>query len=413
MKLYFLESGIDSLKKGFDYLIKYEESYFAKRQSKERYYDLKDSILFIQHGIEILLKQILVSHSEYLIFSQIDESVKKAYKEKHDKKLNSVFESSLKNRLHTVSFTEAIERIKISAKFPMSNNLEKKIRELESYRNIIMHSEVHLNEIEIHQTFDGISDELDVFFLNNIGSKYKTISGYSSLLKNYSQLKDLLAQKNLKLKAEVIEILIDIFKKCELSIGVNEVKRITNINTATKFFEILFNSSLRFGTDLYNGYCSGNVRTIKRIGDKQFSMHTPDNSAFFDFAFKSLIIYVPEIESASSPIIFIESDNDKVEESLVTFISERNEVKVIESMYSIKDERFIYNPIEINEIVENENYNYDDFEDHTRFLTKGLFCFINIQSLEYNRNYKLFIYNNKHIDGKEFEVLFRKLINEK
>lgn len=128
MRLHFLESGIDSLKKGFDYLIQYEECYHTKRKSKNRYYFLKDSILFIQHGIEILLKQVLISHSEYLIFSQIDENVKKGYKEKKDKNLKSVFESSFKSKLHTVSFQEAIDRIKMTSEFNITTSLEKKTK---------------------------------------------------------------------------------------------------------------------------------------------------------------------------------------------------------------------------------------------------------------------------------------------
>lgn len=413
MKLYFLESGIDSLKKGFDYLIKYEESTFIKRQSKNKDYFLKDSILFIQHGIEILLKQILISHSEYLIFSQIDESVKKAYKEKQDKNLNSVFESSFKNKLHTVSFSEAIDRTKMTAKFKLSINLEKKIRELESYRNIIMHSEVHLNETEINETFDGLFDDLDTFFLRNLGPKYKTISGYSTLLRNYGQFKELLSQKNLETKSKAIDILLDIFSRCEISIGVNEIRRITNPNTATKIFEILFNASLRFGTDLYNGYCSGDVRKIERIGEKEFSMFTADNNAYFDFTFKSLLLFIPDIASPASPIIFIESDNQKINDSLKPFIFEYDKISTLNSLYLKNEKKHIYEPDVIEEIEEDNHIDYADYERHTRFFTKGLFCFINIQGLEYNRNYKSLIYNEKFIDGKEFEVIFRKIVIKK
>jgi hypothetical protein len=38
---------------------------------------LKDTIIFLHHGIELLMKQILVQHSEYLIFDDLDIASKK------------------------------------------------------------------------------------------------------------------------------------------------------------------------------------------------------------------------------------------------------------------------------------------------------------------------------------------------
>src|SRR5690606_20703991 len=102
---------------------------------------------------------------------------------------NSVFESDLKNKIHTVSFLEAIERLKIIPSIEISKSLESRLIELETYRNIIMHSEAHLNESQINNTLDGLSDDLDIFFIKNIGTKYKTISGYGVLLKNIKKYK--------------------------------------------------------------------------------------------------------------------------------------------------------------------------------------------------------------------------------
>ena len=244
MKLNFLNSGIDSLKKGFENLNKYETIRFSnssKTIKEKRFFHLKDAILFIQHGIEILFKSILNQHSEYLIFSQIDSNEKKALIQKKERSLNSVFETDLKNKIHTVTFLESIERLKIIPSVQISKTLEKRLIELESYRNIIMHSEPYLNETQINTTLDGLSDDLDVFFMHNIGKKYKTISGYSVLLKNINKFKSTLKEKELELKIDSIEIIIGALKKAKISIGSNEVKRISNLNSCSKFLSEILN----------------------------------------------------------------------------------------------------------------------------------------------------------------------------
>lgn len=411
MKLYFLESGIDSLRKGFESLIKFENSFYIESNIKESSYFLKDAILYIQHGVETLLKHILIAHSEYLIFSQIDENVKKAYIEKNNKKLDSVFESSLKQKLHTVTFIEAIERVKMLPTIDLSRNLEKKLKEIEVYRNIIMHSEVHLSEIEINNSLEGFSDELDMFFYKSIGSDYTTISGYSLLEKHIADFKMILGKNNLNFKSDVIEIFLKIFQKCGISIGINEVKRITDINIATQLFTELFNSELFFGMDLYNGFCSGNVKAIKRIDDTHFSIYTEDNDSYYDFKFKSLILLIPELKSNNSPIIFIEADKDIIPESIQQYVDEDNKIKMVEYI-DLKDSvKKIYNPSEISEIWNSDEYNRESYKSGFRFFTQGIICFINIQKLEYNSAFQEIIYRNE-IDGKSFEVQLRNAISK-
>ncbi|QHV97577.1 hypothetical protein [Spirosoma endbachense] len=264
MKISLLESGIDSLKKGFANIISYENLLFKNPNDNNRFFLLKDAILFIQHGIEILLKDVLIKHSEYLVFKEIDITVKKAYKEMQAKNLSSVFETSLKKKIHTVTFSEAIERIKMISKYNLDDNLENKFREIETYRNIIMHSEIHLDEQEIIKTIDGLSDGIDSFFLKSLKSDYRTISGYSALINNFEKLGKILKAKNYELKLKALETIISICRDLSISVGEGEVKRITSINIATKFLTRLFSSELRFGTDLYNGYTSGSITSFKR-----------------------------------------------------------------------------------------------------------------------------------------------------
>ena len=100
MKIKLIENGLDSLKKGFEYLKQYEEQYLLEKSGHERYFILKDAILSIHHGIEILFKEVLRKSNELLIYSDIDKSLKNAYVEKRQRKLYSLFETS--QTLHTV-----------------------------------------------------------------------------------------------------------------------------------------------------------------------------------------------------------------------------------------------------------------------------------------------------------------------
>jgi len=412
MKINFLNSGIDSLKKGFEYLYEYENitySNVSKRTKEKRFYFLKDAILFIQHGIEILFKNIIINHSEYLIFSQIDSNVKKAFLQKKDRKLNSVFESDLKGKIHTVSFLESIERLKIIPHIEITKSFENRLIELESYRNIIMHSEPHINESQINNTLEGLSDNLDTFFLKNIGTKYKTISGYGVLVNNIEKYKSLLEKKELNLKIHSIEILLKALKNSKISIGSNEVKRITNINSCTQFLIDIFKSDLIFGTDLYNGYCSGSVRKIKRKSDNIIELYTADNNAYFEFKIKSLIIHIPNVVSNQSPIIFIESDNIELCETewRKEYLFEYNGIKSISYYKSIENNKIIY-----EDEVDEEEFEFKNYDSYERFFTKGIFCFLNVQGLDYNRNYARLVEKLHVISGKNLEVELRNMVIE-
>lgn len=417
MKLNFLKSGLDSLKKGFQHLIEYEKNTFYKENKNNdevRYYYLKDAILFIQHGIEILIKSIIQKHSEYLIFSQIDSNVKAAIRQKNEQKLNSVFESDLKHKIHTVTFLESIERLKIIPNIKVSKTLESRLKELESYRNIIMHSEPYINEYDINKTFDGLSDELDMFFAQNIGENYKTISGYDNLVQSIENFKEIYKEKGLELKIKTVEIILSALRKAKISLGSNEVKRITNIDSCSKFLTEIFNSDLVFGTDLYNGYCSGLVNKIVRKENDIFSLYTADNETYYEFKLLSLIIYIPSINDDKSPIIFIESDTIEyiAENYDRTELSEFDNIKMLRYLKMIKENKLVFNQSEIYSIHDNENIKSTDYEDNIRFFTKGIFCFLNVQGLNYNRRYKGLVWKDKGMNGKEFEVKLRNILTE-
>src|SRR2546430_3981001 len=64
-KISLRENGEHSLKKSLETYREYEKT--------QEQMPLKDTIMFLHHGIELLMKEILVRHSPYLIFEKLDD----------------------------------------------------------------------------------------------------------------------------------------------------------------------------------------------------------------------------------------------------------------------------------------------------------------------------------------------------
>lgn len=408
MKLNFLDSGIDSLKKGFENLTAYENLQFNNdlvRKKKQRYYHLKDAILFIQHGVEILFKQIIIKHSEYLLFTNIDDNVKKAFREKKERNLKSVFESEVKHKIHTVTFVESIERLKILPKVNFGKRIEEKIRALETYRNIIMHAEPHLDENAINQTFDGLANLLDVFFYQNLGKVYKTISGYGDFVKSFEIFQDVLTKNNQHLKAETIKVFMKAFKMSGFSMGPKELVRFTDIDGCAKFMDILFSSSLSFGIDIYNGYCAGRTK-ITRHSKELFEINAEDKLFFCEFKLKSLLLYLPDLTNQASPIIFVECDSftERDPKLKPAVGADFNDIQHVD-YYRLNNGTIITGEKQLEAFHELDDHG--GYESIIRFYSSGIMGFMNIQGLEYNRGLKYLVKANRFTNGKDFEVGLR------
>jgi len=412
MKLNFLDSGVDSLSKGFKNLIVYEGLQYNNnlvRKKKERHYYLKDAILFIQHGIEILFKQIIFRHSEYLLFSHIDDHVKRAFREKKERKLKSVFESDAKHKIHTVSFTESIERLKLLPGVVFSKKLEEKVRALEVYRNIIMHAEPYLDENAINQTFDGLASMLDVFFFENLGKRYRTISGYGEFVKNFEKFQEVLTAGNQHLKAETLRVFMNGLKSAGLSMGTKELKRFTDIEGCAKFLDVLFSSTLVLGTDIYNGYCAGRTK-VTREGKDLFKMNAEERMFFCEFKLKSLILYLPDPADQASPIIFIESDSFvETDLRLKDSVGPDYHDIIHVDYYRLSDGSVVTGEENMDAFYD-ENTK-EEYESVIRFYSSGIMCFMNVQGLEFNYGLKYLVERNRFTDGKDFEVGVRTFLN--
>lgn len=407
---------MDSLHKGYKSLIEYEDLSIKNEDDYQKSILLKDAILNTHHGIEILMKYILSAHNELLVFSNIDNDVQNAYKEKHQKCLNSIFESSNIDKVHTVSFSEAFERLKSICNHHFSKDFEEKIDLLNNYRNRLTHAEININDQDIILLFNNLLDELDMYLFTQIGDEYKTLSGYSDLIKYQDQFKDWLIKNGMLLKADVLSKLTDILKCLHINMGVNEVKRITDITVCHKLFCKLLSAGFELGTDFYNGVCSGDVTKIDRISESHLSIYEKDNNRKDIIKFKSLIIYNPNYSADFSPIFIIESNQDDdltdIEEKVKIEECSRKGRYYVDGIQISTEKGMIYDPERLKKIyydIENSNPDYK-YHHVTKHLSRTIICMINIQGLNYGRFDDL-ISQCYNLDGETFAVKLRQSLH--
>ena len=196
--------------------------------------------------------------------------------------------------------------------------------------------------------------------------------------------------------------------------GANEVKIIEDIDTATKLIDTLTNSSLKFGTDLYNGYCSGDVSRIRRIADNRFSLFAQDNYGEYRFKFKRMMLYLPKVESEFSPIIFFEADRYEVEKSLQKYVQkDYYDRSTISGIYFNEEDRYEWDSEKISDFYNRMEYDeYFTAPPHWHiedFLDEGVFCFLNVQGLMYGQ-IQTFLRADHTL--KELEVALRKSLTK-
>ena len=410
MRITFLENGIDSLQKGFRAFLEFEKNTVTRTPSLDDYLSLKEAVLSTHHGVEILMKYILSQESDFLIVDKIDTKYIAAYSEKKKSGKDSIFETSVADGVHTITYTEALSRVKALSKAKFSEGFIERLKALEKYRNALTHAEINLPDQEIVNIFPQLLSELDTFFFRIIGSEYKTLSGYDVLQKNYEAYMKILDDKGQSIKTAAVEAFKNSLEKADLLIGLNEVKRTTDINQAKKFISTMNGYNLSLGLDLYNGYCSGDC-TVKIVDDTHFSFDCPDNNDEYLFKFKSLIVYMPKAMDTSSPILIFESDEDK--EPLSRLPEKARQVfeqdDYIE-FYVFEDgrEEFDYNEIVGNDIREDidPNYTAPKYTMKDCFMISRVLGAVNVQGLPYWDFHKLLNYAEDK-DGHEIEVWIR------
>ena len=138
--------------------------------------------------------------------------------------------------------------------------------------------------------------------------------------------------------------------------------------------------------DLYNGWCSGNAK-VKITTDGHIFFWMDDMNEQYQIKFKSMIIYVPNIESRESPIVIFEADNDQVEPENQGFVSGGKDHCLEGLCIQSKPEKVTYNPEEIFDFQMHCEYDeafmIPPYYEIVRFLDRRIFGCLNIQGLSY------------------------------
>lgn len=157
-KITLQENGVHSFRRG----IETYEKYVRTRQPLL----LKDAIMFTHHGIELLMKQILVEHSEYLIFEDLATATTK--QRDADKLGIGIF--FLKKPPMTVSYAEAIRRVLAFVKPPeLTEALVKDLDSLNSLRNQVEHYAIDADKDDVEKVLSAIREPLQRLFDLQIG----------------------------------------------------------------------------------------------------------------------------------------------------------------------------------------------------------------------------------------------------
>ncbi|MGB1204244.1 MAG: hypothetical protein ACPG5B_01290 [Chitinophagales bacterium] len=153
------DNGIHSLNRGLDTFKLYEK--------EKKDFQLKEAIMFLHHGIELLMKQVLIENSgEYLIYSDIgDVTIKKVINAK--KQGISVFD--LAKPPHTSTYLEAISRVRAFVDIlELEESLETRLKDLNKIRNKLEHYAINMEIGRIEKLITQIRNPLIKFFEETI-----------------------------------------------------------------------------------------------------------------------------------------------------------------------------------------------------------------------------------------------------
>jgi hypothetical protein len=152
------DNGVHSFQRGID-------SYKRYAIEKDPML-LKDSIMFLHHGIELLMKAILITQSDYLIFESLKDIAER--KRQADRLGVGIF--FLDNSPKAVGFEEAINRVDAFFKPP---ELTKKLRDgltnLNGLRNQIEHYAIEADESDVERLLGDLHLPLTKLFEARLG----------------------------------------------------------------------------------------------------------------------------------------------------------------------------------------------------------------------------------------------------
>jgi hypothetical protein len=153
------ENGLHSLWRGV-------ESYQQYRNSPDIWL-LKEAVMFLHHGTELLMKEILVQHSEYLIFEDLGQDTVKKQKQAAQKGLGIFY---LPKPPRTVAYLDAIDRVEAFVNPPeLDEPLLTWLRQLNQHRNQLEHYAVDADAATVARLITNLLRPLVELFEAQLG----------------------------------------------------------------------------------------------------------------------------------------------------------------------------------------------------------------------------------------------------
>lgn len=189
LKIGLLDNSSHSLQRGYEMWSKWKET--------EDAWLLKESVIWVHHGVELALKQLLVQTNEFLVFQDVDKAVQSLEKLRKTRgNENAGVLDLFKSRAgaKSANFSTVVNRVatmlsisELKAKAPLRDNIDK----LASYRNSMVHFSIELDVVEVSSMLSEILNPLLNLLSREIKDEsFKTkdiskISGFAQPLQDY------------------------------------------------------------------------------------------------------------------------------------------------------------------------------------------------------------------------------------
>lgn len=158
LKIGLLDNGSHSLARGYEM--------WARWKKDGDPWLLKESVIWVHHGIELLLKQLVVQTNEFLVFQDVNKAVERLgiLRKKVGMEHAGVLDLfDYDDKVMSVGFKNLIDRAAITLNInelsenePLRNNIDKLTRT----RNKIVHFSVEMDVVEIAGLLSGILNPL-------------------------------------------------------------------------------------------------------------------------------------------------------------------------------------------------------------------------------------------------------------
>lgn len=183
-KIGLLNNAFHSLQRGYEM--------FNKGKQKSDPLALKEAIIWIHHGIELSIKQLLVQSNEYLIFDNVDKAVEKLAQLRRKSDMGNATVLDLfdySESITTVGFGKLIDRAAVMLnlqELSQGTILRNKIDALTIYRNKIVHYTI---EVELDEVINLLADLVEplLSLLEREIKDKKFMAGYISAIRKNAQ----------------------------------------------------------------------------------------------------------------------------------------------------------------------------------------------------------------------------------